>query len=66
MTCLNEVLSIIVVKCDSLINEVSFLRDSHYFEIRGPGRGEAGKDWREGRLLRKGLGGLKTAAICFT
>lgn len=54
MTRLNEVLSITVAKRDSLNNEVSFLRDSHYFKIRGPGLGEAERERKESKLLRKG------------
>lgn len=64
MTCLNEVLSITVVECDSLINKVSFPRDSHYFKIRGLGGRHRGREWRESRLLRKGWGGLIAVELC--
>ena len=64
MTFLNEVLSITVVKCDSLINRVSFPGDSHYFKIRGPGLGAG---WRQGRSggdsrLRKGRMGSQLSS----
>lgn len=57
MTCLNEVLSITVVKCDSLINKVSFPRDSHYFKIRGPGPGGA-REGVEGEQVVEEWGGV--------
>lgn len=53
MTCLNELLSITAVRYDSLINRVHFLRDSHYFKIRGAAlwgsreESEGGADCRE-------------------
>lgn len=42
MTCLNEVLSISVATCDSLINRVGLLRNAFYLKIRrsGPGAGK--------------------------
>ena len=51
MTCLNEVLSITALECDSLINEVSFPREPHYFETREPGRGSQVEEERAGLVL---------------
>lgn len=36
---LNEALSVTALKCDSLINKVSFPAQHYYFRIRGLGRG---------------------------
>lgn len=56
MTCLNEVLSITVAECDSLINKVSFPRDSHYFKIRGPWLGGGGEGAEGEPVVEEGVG----------
>lgn len=56
MTRLNEVLSITVAECDSLINKVSFPGDFYYFEIRGPGPGQTGRRWRGGLVVQEEMG----------
>lgn len=58
MTCLNEVLSVTLARCDSLITAVRFLGDFHYFNIRELGGGRE-REYGESSLLGRGRADLQ-------